>query len=252
MTDQDAELTARLDAFDALLTGVGRRGAEQDDRGDRDDRGDQDDQDAYERVEAARLALGAALGADRAATARLAGRVLGLLVRKWPWNAQLTGPLIGAIGHRATLEALTALVRQGSWQQRGNAAAAAYHLPFHRDPAPLAALAAEHRSSPLPREQLQERYREALRLAHRPAEPYADLWPRFWLAAAECFTACPDREVRDHLALAFPLEHPDHLPEAAPVLAEARRTARRTAAREPGATGHRRLLAGSTGYGAAL
>ncbi|GLW75100.1 hypothetical protein Kpho02_73970 [Kitasatospora phosalacinea] len=116
-----------------------------------------------------------------------------------------------------------------------------------RDAEP-AALAADHRGGRLTLDQARARYPEALRLAHLPTEPYADLWPRFWLAAAACFTTCPDREVRDLLALAFPLEHPDHLPEAAPLLAEARRIA----AREPAADGHRRLLAGSTGYGAAL
>ncbi|WP_033219454.1 hypothetical protein [Kitasatospora phosalacinea] len=79
-----------------------------------------------------------------------------------------------------------------------------------------------------------------------PAEPYADPWPCFRPAAAGCFTARPGREVRDGLALAFPPEHRDHLPQAAPLLAGARRIAER----EPGLDGHRRLLEGATGYGA--
>ncbi|MFC8719501.1 hypothetical protein [Kitasatospora sp. NPDC057198] len=233
MTAQDAELTARLDAFEALLVEAERHGL---------------DQDSYERIESTRLALGTALEAAPAATARLAGRVFRLLTLEHSTTHQLTDPLIGAIGHRAVLEGLIPLLEQGSWERRRNAAAAAYFLPARRDPAPLAALRARYRDGSVDGEQLREQYREALRLAHQPAEPYADLYPRFWLAAAACFTACPDRQVRQHLAPAFPLEHPDHLPQAAPLLAEARRIAER----EPELDGHRRLLAGSTGYGAAL
>ncbi|QKW18417.1 hypothetical protein HUT16_04440 [Kitasatospora sp. NA04385] len=237
MSDPDTELAARLDAFGALLAAAGRRAP---------------DQDGYESIESTRLSLGTALTADPAATRRLAGRLAGrifrLLTLEPSTTSQLTDPLIGAIGHRATLAVLVPLLEQGGWRQRGNAATAAYHLRFHRDPAPLAALRAQDRGGPVDDGRLRERYRETLRRSLLPAEPYADLWPRFWLAAAACFTACPDREVRDGLALAFPLAHPDHLPAAAPLLAEARRIAEH----HPELGGHRRLLADSTGYGAAL
>ncbi|MFJ1757181.1 hypothetical protein [Kitasatospora sp. NPDC088134] len=213
MISPDTELAAALDAFCALLEQAAQEDPDQEDP----------DQEAYERREQARLVLARALAAEPAATARLADRVFRALTLEHSMTHQLTDPLIAAIGHRAFLEGLVPLVRTGGWTERRNAAAAAYHLRAYRDPAPIVALREEHRRSPIPPEEQRERAEQALRLAYQAAEPYEDVWPRFWLAVLECFTACPDAELRRDLASAFPLEHPDHLPTAAPLLATARR-----------------------------
>ncbi|RPE36117.1 hypothetical protein [Kitasatospora cineracea] len=230
MTDQDTELRALLHAFGELLPPDGSSGGGH-------------GQESYELVESTRLHLGSALAAAPEATARLAGQVFRLLAAEHPRTSRLTDPPIGAPGHRAFLEGIISLLQEGSWEQRANAAAAAHRIPSYHDRTPVGALRAEYPAGRVPGEQLRERYARALRDGSRPAVPYADLWPRFWPAAAECFTACSDREVRGRLALAFPLEHPGHLPRAAPVLAAARRIAERETGLHP------RLLAGSTGYG---
>ncbi|WP_100585310.1 hypothetical protein [Kitasatospora sp. CB02891] len=227
MNDKDAELAAALDEFAALLAG----GA------------DPIGQDRYEQVESTRLLLGQALTADPARTARLADRVLSLLVLEASTTGQLVGPLVAAIGRKATLAALISRAGQGRREHRANACRAAYWVAVWTDPAAYRALFARHRSDP---ERLRRLIAETRERDWTAVDPLAELWPHLWLAAAVCFTTCDDPDVRRAVETAFPLEHPDHLPQAAPVLAEARRIAEH----DPQTYG--RLLTGSTGYGAAI
>ncbi|MFD8599228.1 hypothetical protein ACFV1L_29910 [Kitasatospora sp. NPDC059646] len=227
MTDPDAELASALDAFAALLADVGGRR----------------DQGSHEQVESARLLLGEALAADRARTARLAGRVLRLLVLERCATSQLVHPLIAAIGSRATLAALLRSAGEGSWAHRANACSAAYWVAVRHEPVPFDALRELARTDP---GRAREQLAEAVGRARANVDPLTDLWPRLWLAAAVCFTACDEPEVRRTVQTAFPLEHPRHLPQAGPLLAAARRIA------EDDPRTWYRLLNGSTGYGAAV
>ncbi|MFJ1791983.1 hypothetical protein [Kitasatospora griseola] len=227
MTHKDAELASALDEFAALLA----------------DGADPISQDRYEQVASTRLLLGQALTADPARTVRLADRVLSLLALEASTTGQLVGPLVAAIGRQAVLAALISRASEGSWERRANACRAAYWVAVWTDPAAHRTLFAMHRSDPERLKRLIAETRERDRTA---VDPLAGRWPHLWLAAAVCFTACDDPDVRRAVETAFPLEHPDHLPQAAPVLAEARRIAER----DPQTYG--RLLNGSTGYGAAI
>jgi hypothetical protein len=178
------------------------------------------DQQRYERIEVTRLRLGRALAERPDVAGRLAEKIFETVLLERTATDQLIAPLITAIGRRPVLEQLIEAAGEGPCARRANAAAAAYWVRCWEHPQRRFLLRAAYDNGARSAKDLQDHLQQHLD-PPRDIGWIDDLWPRFWQVSLNTFVECTDREIRQNLQTAFPLEAGCYPAEMAPLLAQA-------------------------------